>query len=34
MLRVKHILAANINRAVTGEVLEHIVFHGQQPAGG
>jgi len=34
MLRMKRILAANINRAVTGEVLENIVFHGQQPAGG
>ena len=31
---MKHILATNINRAVTGEVLENIVFHGQQPADG
>ena len=31
---MKHILATNINRAVTGELLEHIVFHGQQLAGG
>ena len=31
---MKRIPSANINRAVTGEVLENIVFHGQQPAGG
>jgi len=31
---MKRIASANINRAVTGEVLENIVSHGQQPAGG